>query len=79
MHEAVKGGYGGRGGLRRDYHSTGDFGGKHFFLEVSLGLQRGELNSVVGLDQYRHRFVGGFGHGGLGYPYDILELGSCPS
>jgi hypothetical protein len=75
MHEAVKEGYGGGGGLRRDYH----FYGIIIFLEVSLGLQRGELNSVVGLDQYRHRFVGGFGHGGLGYPYDILELGSCPS
>jgi hypothetical protein len=35
-----------------------------FFFEVSLGLQRGELSSVVGLDQYRHRFAGGFGHGG---------------
>jgi hypothetical protein len=35
------------------------FGGK-----VSLGLHRGELSSVVGLDQYRHRFAGGFGHGG---------------
>ena len=22
------------------------------------------LSSVVGLDQYRHRFAGGFGHGG---------------
>jgi hypothetical protein len=50
----------GGGGLRRgDYHSTGNFWG-----EVSLGLQRGELSSVVGLDQYRHRFAGGFGHGG---------------
>jgi hypothetical protein len=35
-----------------------------FFFEVSLGLQRGELSSVVGLDQYRHQFAGGFGHGG---------------
>ena len=35
-----------------------------FFFEVSLGLQRGELSSVVGLDQYKHRFAGGFGHGG---------------
>jgi hypothetical protein len=26
MHEAVKEGYGGGGGLRRDYHSTGDWG-----------------------------------------------------
>jgi hypothetical protein len=33
----------------------------------------------VGLDQYKHRVAGGFGHGGPGYPYDILELGSFPS
>jgi hypothetical protein len=26
MHEAVKEGYGGGGGLRRRYHLTGDFG-----------------------------------------------------
>ena len=39
-------------------HSMGNwiFGG-------SLGLQKGELSFVVGLDQYRHRFAGGFGHG----------------
>ena len=30
MHEAVKEGYGGGGGLRRDHHSTGDFGGDGF-------------------------------------------------
>jgi hypothetical protein len=60
MQEAVKEGYGGEGGLRRGDHSTGLL----FFFEVSLGLQRGELSSVVGLDQYRHRFAGGFGHGG---------------
>jgi hypothetical protein len=35
-----------------------------FFGGVLLDLQRGELSSVVGLDQYRHRFAGGFGHGG---------------
>jgi hypothetical protein len=27
-------------------------------------LQRGELSFGVGLDQYRHRVAGGFGHGG---------------
>jgi hypothetical protein len=29
-----------------------------------MGLHRGELSSVVGLDQYRDQFAGGFGHGG---------------
>jgi hypothetical protein len=48
------GGYGGKGSL---------FYG-NFWGEFSLGLHRGELSSVVGLDQYRHRFAGGFGHGG---------------
>jgi hypothetical protein len=42
--------------MKGDYHSMGG--------EVSLGLHIGELSSVVGLDQYRHRFAGGFGHGG---------------
>ena len=37
---------------------------REFLGEVSLGLHRGELSSVVGLDQYKHRFAGGFGHGG---------------
>ena len=36
----------------------------NFWGEVSLGLHRGELSSVVRLDQHRHWFVGGFGHGG---------------
>jgi hypothetical protein len=49
---------GGRRFTKGDDHSTGNLG------EVSLGLHRGELSSVVGLDQYRHRFAGGFGHGG---------------
>jgi hypothetical protein len=60
MQEAVKEGYGGGGGLRRGLR----FYGKFFLGEFSLGLHRGELSSVVGLDQYRHRFAGGFGHGG---------------
>jgi hypothetical protein len=59
MWEAVKEGYGGEGGLRR-----GIILRDYYFFEVSLGLQRGELSSVVGLDQYRHWFAGGFGHGG---------------
>ena len=62
MHEAVKEGYGGGGGLRRDYHSTGDFWG--WIFGALLDLQRGELSFGVGLDQYRHQFAGGFGHGG---------------
>ena len=41
-------------------HSTGLL----FCFEVSLGLQRGEWSSVVEKVQYRHRFAGGFGHGG---------------
>jgi hypothetical protein len=60
MHEAVKEGYGGGEGLRRDYHSTGEgeliFGGSWICRE--------EWSFGVGLDQYRHRFAGGFGHGG---------------
>jgi hypothetical protein len=59
MKEAVKEGYGGGGDLRRGITILREFWG-----EVSLGLQRGELSSVVGLDQYMHRFAGGFGHGG---------------
>jgi len=59
MQEAVKEGYGGEGGL---------WGGSPFYEkimeEVSLGVHRGELGSIVGLDQYKHRFAGGFGHGG---------------
>jgi hypothetical protein len=45
-----------------DYHSTGDFG--DCFLGLSWICREGELSSGVGLDQYRHRFAGGFGHGG---------------
>ena len=48
------------GGLRRRIRILREF----FGGEVSLGLHRGELSYVVGLDQYRHRFAGGFGHGG---------------
>ena len=57
MHEAVKEGYGGGGSRGRDYHLDGIFlrGGKICREEWSFG---------VGLDQYRHRFAGGFGHGG---------------
>jgi hypothetical protein len=66
MKEAVKEGYGGggggEGGLRRGIIILRDY----FFLLVGdlLDLQGGELSSVVGLDQYRHWFAGGFGHGG---------------
>jgi hypothetical protein len=48
----------------KEVYEGESFYGIIIFLEVSLGLQRGELSSVVGLDQYRHRFAGGFGHGG---------------
>ena len=58
MHEAVKEGYGGGGGLRRDYHSTGFWGRERFLLDLQ------ELSFGEGLDQYMHRFAGGFGHGG---------------
>jgi hypothetical protein len=37
---------------------TGDF------FEGLWNLQGGELSFGLGLDQYRHRFAGGFGHGG---------------
>ena len=61
MHEAVKEGYGGGGGLRRWDHSTGDWG---IVLWVSPRIAEGELSFGVGLDLYMHRFAGGFGHGG---------------
>jgi hypothetical protein len=56
-------------------HSTGFL----FSLGALLDLQRGEWSSGVG------RFSAGapvcwrFWARGPGYPYDILELGSCPS
>jgi hypothetical protein len=62
MHEAVKEGYGGGGGLRRALSFYGRLGID--FWGALLDLQRGELSFGVGLDQYRHRFAGGFGHGG---------------
>ena len=37
---------------------------ENFWGEDSLGLHKGELSFLVGLDQYMHRFAGGFGHGG---------------
>jgi hypothetical protein len=60
MQEGGEGGYGGE----EVYEGGLSFYGRLFFMGGSLGLQRGELSSVVGLDQYRHRFAGGFGHGG---------------
>jgi hypothetical protein len=66
------------GGLRRrgDYHSTGNF-----FLGGSLlDLHRGEFEfcSREGLVQGAP-VCWGFWARGPGYPYGILELGSCPS
>jgi hypothetical protein len=52
-------------------HSTGGWG----WILGALGFaERGEILGV-GLYQCTG-FAGGFGHGGPGYPYDILELGS---
>jgi hypothetical protein len=56
----VKEEYGGEGGLWGD-HSTGDWGIDFWGLSW---ICREELSFGVGLDQYRHRFAGGFGHGG---------------
>ena len=66
--------YGGEGGLRGDY-SMGDGG---WILRALLDLQRGvefwsRIGSVQALVCWR------FWERGPGYPYDILELGSCPS
>jgi hypothetical protein len=76
MHEAVKEGYGGRGGLRRGDHSTGYRG---LFYGALLDLQRGELSFGVGRISSRAPVCWGFWAQGPGYPYHILELGSCPS
>jgi hypothetical protein len=58
--KSVKEEYGGEGGLQED-HSTRDWGDG--FLGLS-GICREELSFGVGLDQYNHRFAGGFGHEG---------------
>ena len=53
MHEVVKEGYGGGGGLQRGYHSMGDFGGGIFGLswicreELSLGVGRFSTGALV--------------------------------
>jgi hypothetical protein len=76
MKEAVKEGYGGGGGLRRGITILR---GIFFWGEVSLGLHRGELSSVVGGSVQGAPVCWRFWARGPGYPYDILELGSCPS
>jgi hypothetical protein len=61
----------GGGGLRKE----GDY-----FWRVLLDLLVESLSSVVGKDHYGGAPVcWGFWARGPGYPYGILELGSCPS
>jgi hypothetical protein len=74
MQEAVKEGYGGEGGLRR-----GSFYGIIIFLGgFSWIAERGvEFCSWIGSVQAPVCWR--FWARGPGYPYDILELGSCPS
>jgi hypothetical protein len=74
MQEAVKEGYGGEGGLRR-----GSFYGIIIFLGgFSWIAERGvEFGSWIGSVQAPVCWR--FWARGPGYPYDILELGSCPS
>ena len=76
MHEAVKDGYGGGGGLRRALSFNGILGivlwGSPRFAErgVEFWSQIGSVQAPV---------CWRFGARGPGYPYDIPELGSCPS
>jgi hypothetical protein len=70
MHEAVKEGYGGGGGLRRGRGM--DFGGSLGFAERGVEFWS-RIGSVQAPGCWR------FWARGPGYPYDILELGSCPS
>jgi hypothetical protein len=50
---------------RRRLGRRGSFDGRGLLiLGALLDWQRGEWSSVVGKVQYRHRFAGGFGHGG---------------
>jgi hypothetical protein len=81
MHEAVKEGYGGGGGLRRALSFDGRFWGDGFLGGggALLDLQRGELSSGVGRFSTGALVCWRFWARGPGYPYDILELGSCPS
>jgi hypothetical protein len=57
--KSVKEEYGGEGGLREGFYGRWgiDFWGLSWIC-------REELSFGVRLDQYRHRFAGGFGHGG---------------
>jgi hypothetical protein len=71
MHEAVKEGYGGGGGLRRGLSFDGRFLGG-----AGLDLQRGEWSSGVGRFSTGALVCWRFWARGPGYPYDILELGS---
>ena len=58
------------------YHWTGDFGDG--FLGLSW-ICREELISGVGRFSTGALVCWRFWARGPGYPYDILELGSCPS
>ena len=76
MHEAVKEGYGGGGGLRRALSFDGRFWG--WIFGALLDLQRG-VEFWSGIGSVQAPVCWRFWARGLGYPYDILELGSCPS
>ena len=72
--KSVKEEYGGEGGLRGD-NSTRDLG---LIFGALLDLQRGfEFWSQIGSIQAPVCWR--FWARGPGYPYDILDLGSCPS
>jgi hypothetical protein len=60
-----------------DYYSTRDFGG-WIFLGLSW-ICREELSLGVGRFSTGALVCWRFWAWGPGYPYDILELGSCPS
>jgi hypothetical protein len=74
MQEAVKEGYGGGGGLRRGLRFYGKFWGG---VLSGIAQRRVEFCSRIGSVQAPVCWR--FWARGPGYPYDILELGSCPS
>jgi hypothetical protein len=71
----VKEGYEGR----RFTKEGGSFYGKFLFWRVLLDCAEESLSSVVGGLVQGAPVCWGFWARGPGYPYGILELGSCPS
>jgi hypothetical protein len=64
---------------RRRLGRRGSFDGRFIDFGGSLGLAERRVSSVVGRISTGAPVCWGFWARGPGYPYDILELGSCPS